>query len=114
MKVLNVIRMLALTFFLAFMSFQVSYAAKPASKCLRETLMGSVRYPDAIMKQSGVGSVEVTFIISDEGKILIKNIKTDNEELAEYVKDQLGCISCENLFGAYNQHYRITFRFKLT
>ena len=66
------------------------------------------------VKKSGTGNVMITFIISDDGKIVVKNIKTDNEELASYVRETLSNINCSNLFGNYNQHYRINFRFKLT
>lgn len=114
MKTLLVIGMIITIFALTAITFQASYAAKPAATCLRETLMENVHYPDAILKKSGTGNVLVTFTFSDDGKIVIKNIKTDNEELASYVRETLSNMNCSNLFGSYNQHYRINFRFKLT
>ena len=114
MKTLHVIGMILTIFVLSAITFKASYAAKPAATCLRETLMENVHYPDAILKKSGTGNVMVTFTISDDGKIVVRNIRTDNEELASYVRKTLSNINCSNLFGNYNQHYRINFRFRLT
>jgi outer membrane biosynthesis protein TonB len=99
--------------FTAFLSVSAS-AAYPSTKCIRDILKESVKYPDRFINEASTGEVVVVFTITDDGRIDIKSVKSTSEELEKYVREQLASTCCKNVISPYNQHYRITFKFRLT
>jgi hypothetical protein len=114
MKTISKIAILLVIPALILLSSGMASAANPAAKCIREVLKEAVKYPDCLMKKGSVGDVVVVFTLSDEGKIQVKSVKTSCPELAEYVKEKLSNTSCSEVISPYNQHYMVTFKFRMT
>ena len=73
----------------------------------------NLKYPKHALENSYTGSVEVLFKINDEGKIVVKTMSTENEEIAKSVTAQLENICCKDIKTPFNQYYRVTISFKL-
>jgi hypothetical protein len=54
-----------------------------------------------------------SIIETEEGKVLVKRIITDNEALADYLTEKLSAIQFYKLESPMNQHYRIKLSFRL-
>ena len=90
------------------------YAFTPPAKSIREILIQNVPYPGYQAKNPANGEVEVVFTLSDEGKVQVKSIKGSSPYLENYVKEALSGICCTGVVSPYNQHYRVTFTFRMT
>jgi hypothetical protein len=115
MKKRNVIRAFALTALFAAGSALGSYAEKPAilpAKAIHATLSESIKFPTAKAGVDVRGTADVLFVI-DNGQIIVKSIKSENGDLAEYLRAALGTVSCMNIKSPMNQHYAVRFSFKL-
>ena len=116
MKTVKVIQtLLFASMFLLLTGFS-SYAAKPSAapaEYIQKVIKENMKYPVQAIKNACTGTVDVTFKINDEGKIVIQKISTDSKEIADGVKEQLSNISYKNVKTPYNQYYKVTISFKL-
>jgi hypothetical protein len=116
MKAMNVIRPALAILFLLMITASISLAGKtavPAAKNVHTILKECIKYPPHTYANCPEGKVTVKFMISDEGKIIVRKISTDNEKFAECVKEQLGNIDLKQIKSPYNQLYSVTFTFKI-
>ena len=95
-----------------FSSYAIKPAIAPAEK-IQKVIKEAVRYPVQAIKTGATGSVDVTFIVNDEGQIVIKHMSADSPEIAEGVKQQLSNVCCKGIKTPYNQYYKVTITFKL-
>jgi hypothetical protein len=103
------------TLFLLFTGFS-SYAIKPAiapAEKIHQVIKENLKYPAQAVKTGATGSVDVTFVINDDGQIVIKKMSCDCPEIADNVKEQLANICCKGIKTPYNQYYKVTISFKL-
>ncbi|MFZ4522009.1 MAG: hypothetical protein ACOYNC_09895 [Bacteroidales bacterium] len=96
----------------AISSYAIETPVPPATR-LQKVIMDGVKYPERAIKSCCTGSVDVTFQISEDGKIIIEKTYADNPEIDKMVQDQLAMISCKGLETPFNQRYKITITFKL-
>ena len=97
-------------------SGQPASASTPASECastLNYKFQGNIKYPEFAQKQALQGDVTVLFTVSDNGKIIIKDIRTTDVELAQYVRRMLSTVNCPELDNAGVYDFKIIFHFKL-
>jgi hypothetical protein len=115
MKNKNAIRVFTLAALFAAGSAIGSYAEKPAilpAKDIHATLSECIKFPPSKAGVDVRGTADVVFVI-DNGKIIVKSIKSDNGNLAEYLKSSLGNVCCKQIKSPMNQHYAIRFTFRL-
>lgn len=119
MKAINVIRMLALVIVIMSAGTLTSFAKKPVTTnapttvaTIQNTLNSAMKFPDNCNKSDYEGTVDVIFVIED-GKMVIEQAKSDNKELATYVKNELGKICCKHIKSLTNQHYGVRLTFAL-
>ena len=116
MKTLKVIRTLSIILMVICISVISSFAGKPEiapAVHIQKVIKDNIIYPANAMKNCCTGSVNVTFAITENGKIDIKKISTDNKEIAEEVKAQLAKINYKDANAPSYQLYEITISFKL-
>jgi len=116
MKTTFLFRILTVVIALFFLSALSSYAGKPEiapAVHLQKIIQQSITYPAEAVKHCCTGSVKVIFAIDETGKIDIKKMSTDNQEIAEEVKSQLSKINYKDVKVPSYQLYKITISFKL-
>ncbi len=98
-----------------FMS-RFAIAATPPSECastLYQKFQGKLRYPEFEYNQAIQGEVTVIFTVSDNGTILVKDIRSTDSGLAKYIRDFMSTIKCPELDNAGIYDFKVTFHFKL-
>lgn len=105
-------KILSLVTLILLVGFSSVFAGKPASESIYERFK-SIPYPEQAVKHSIEGTVDVIFILNDDGEVVIKSISSSNSELKELVKKQLEEINCSGIQCRYNEHFKVRFDFKL-
>ena len=98
-------------------TFAKSNAEKSAvasSVKIKKVVTESVKYPDWGYKKGVHGDVEITFTVSGEGMIELKNISSKSDELKDYVKNELTKITLKDIMHPLNQQYKMTLKFDLS
>ncbi len=94
----------------------ITFASTPASECLNtlnQKFQGRFSYPEQAYKQAIQGDVIVIFSVSDEGKIIIKDIRSTDAELGKYIREVMSTVQCPELNNASIYDFKIIFHFKL-
>ena len=115
MKTINLTWIIVIALIIGFFSTFNANAAGPAAvtaKNIRQKFVQAVINPEDQSNVPTSGEVEVLFTLNDEGTIDIKNIKSTNEETANYVKEKISNIPCKDFVHPFNQYYKIKFRFE--
>jgi hypothetical protein len=97
-------------------SRQPASASTPASECastLNHKFERNIKYPEFAQKQALQGDVTVLFTVADDGKIIIKDIRTTDVELAQYIRTMMSTVNCPELDNAGVYDFKIIFHFKL-
>ena len=92
------------------------HASTPPSECattIWQKFQGKISYPESVYKQSIQGDVTVIFTVSDDGKIIIKDIRSTDAELGKYIRDVMSTVQCPELDNAGIYDFKVTFHFKL-
>ena len=96
--------------------FRNHFASTPASECLNtlnQKFQGRFSYLEQAYKQAIQGDVIVIFSVSDEGKIIIKDIRSTDAELGKYIREVMSTVQCPELNNASIYDFKIIFHFKL-
>jgi hypothetical protein len=91
-------------------------ASTPPNECattIWQKFQGKIRYPEFAYKQAIQGEVTVIFSVSDDGKIIIKDIRSTDTELGKYIRDVISTIQCPELDNAGIYDFKVIFHFKL-
>ena len=119
MKAINFIRMSALIIIIVSAASVTSFAKKPVTTnspstvaTIQNTLSSALKFPENCIKTDYEGTVDVIFLIED-GKMIVEQAKSDNKELAEYVKKELSNLCCKHIKSLTNQHYEVKLNFEL-
>jgi hypothetical protein len=116
MKTTNLIRTIFLSLLFIGISGIASYAIQPElapAVHLQKVIKENIKYPEQAVKHCCTGDVTVTFKLDADGKIIIKKIEGENDEIIKGVKDQLASICCKDVKVPFNQTYKVTITFKL-
>jgi len=116
MKTSKLISVLFLSLFFVSLCGYSSYAIKPAlapAEHIQKVIKESIKYPDDALRSGITGTVDVTFVVNDEGRIVIKNLSSDAKEIEKGVREQLTTLCCKGIKAPYNQYYKVTISFKL-
>jgi len=92
---------------------QAGKTIKDTAATIREAIQQQVKHPGYIKVQDDLCCADILFTITKDGKMLVKRILSNNEELSEYIKDQLANIKFTKLGSPMNQYYRIKLSFRL-
>jgi hypothetical protein len=91
-------------------------ASTPASECasmIWQKFKGKISYPEYAYKQAIQGDVTVIFTLSDNGKIIVKDIRATDIDLAKYIKDVISTVQCPELDNSNVYEFKVIFHFKL-
>jgi len=91
-------------------------ASTPVAECaatIWTRIQNDVKYPDPALTQEVEGSVTVIFTVSDEGKVIIKNIFGTDQALITYVRNKMTSKEYPELVNASVYDFRVKFTFKL-
>ena len=116
MKTLNVIPTLVLTAMILVITGFSTYAIKPAmapAEHIQKVISETVKYPAPALKHGETGSVDVLFLMNDDGQLVIKKVWGDTPAIADDIKTQLSNVICRDVKFPYNQYYKISITFKL-
>jgi hypothetical protein len=97
------------------------YGKTPAEKSamssateIQKIIIQSIKYPDFGFKEGLHGDLTITFTVSAEGKIELKNISSQSDKLRDYVKDQLTNITISDVIHHLNQQYKVKLKFNMS
>jgi hypothetical protein len=114
MKTINVTRTIVLTLLLGFFATFTTNATGPAAasaKSIRQKFINAVMNPEDMTTMPTTGEAEVLFMLTDDGTVEVKKVKSTNEDVATYVKEKITSVNCKDFVHPYNQYYKIKFRF---
>jgi hypothetical protein len=111
MKKMLVITMLTIVLSGLF-SFTSATAGSPVSSSLRQKIAESIVFPDAILGSYANTTVDVVFSLTSDGKIEIKDVKTDDTKLATFVKEKISAIRISDLPDCNTKYYKIKLTFQ--
>lgn len=86
---------------------------KDTAATIREAIQDQVKHPGYIKVQDELCCADILFTVTTEGKLLVKRILSNNEDLSDYLKEQLSLIKFTKLGSPLNQYYRIKLSFRL-
>jgi hypothetical protein len=122
MKTTNLFLRSVMAIFFAILFTAVStsaFAGKPAKpwaihhKYIQDKIAQTVQFPeDCFTKGHNGECAEITFMLAEDGKIVVKNVNCQCKEMEECIRKQLGDVYCPDAMHPYNQHYRIKITFK--
>jgi hypothetical protein len=116
MKTVKLIRTLFIILMMICISAISTFATTPEiapALHLQKVIKEGLKYPERAVQKCCTGKVDVEFTIDEFGKINIKNMSTDNTDIAQDVKLQLAKINCKDVNAPSYQLYKITITFKL-
>jgi hypothetical protein len=87
--------------------------SKDTSATIRETIKEQVKHPGFYNLKENTCCADVIFTISNEGKLLVKRIISNSEDLSDYLTKALSDIQFYKLQSPMNQYYRIKISFRL-
>lgn len=97
------------------------YGKTPAEKSaissaqeVQKIITQSIKYPDDGYKQDLRGDVTITFTLSEDGKILLKNISSKSDKLKDYVIDQLKNITIQDVMHTLDQQFKVKLGFHMS
>lgn len=114
MKTINVTRVIIIALMIGFISAFTVNAASPAAvtaKKIRQKIAEVVLNPEDHDNIPASGSVVVLFTVSDEGKIEIKKLESNNDEAEKYVRNRISNIPCKDFVFPNHQLYTVKFLF---
>lgn len=82
-----------------------------AAKAIHKVFAKSINYPVFGYDKDLNSNVEITFVLTKDGSIEIKNISSGSDELKNHVKNQLSKINIKDISQSPDQLYRIRIKF---
>lgn len=115
MKTINVTRILVIALLVGFISTFSAYAESPAAisaRNIRQKFVQAVQNPEDLSTIPASGEATVLFTVKDDGTVDIKKLEATNDEVANYVKDKISAVPCQDIMNLYNQYYKVKFTFR--
>jgi hypothetical protein len=112
-------KVLVLTVLVALIGINVSYAKDSKKKDetkesrVKELVLQEVRYPSFASEQKIEGTVYVSFTIDNQGKISVLRFNAENQELANYVVEELKVMNINSDDVENEKIYNMKFVFDL-
>jgi hypothetical protein len=116
MKTTRLIRPFFLIMLLVCISGISSYALEPIvtpAQQLQKVISEGIKYPEQAVKNCCTGAVDVLFTVTEDGKINILKMNSENSHVEKMVKDQLSTICCKGVKVPTYESYKIRITFKL-
>ena len=104
---------LAALLILACQSIAGNYVSKETENKIRETIKAQVKHPGYVKIQDNLCCADIIFTITQEGKLVVRRIITDNEALSSYLTEKLSTIQFSRIESPLDQDYRIKLSFRL-
>ena len=98
--------------FCVFFTYSIANAFEPETM-VKKTLTAKVTYPQKSQDQMIEGSVTVSVVIQDDGKIIVKSATSDSDVLKDGVVEQLKTAVIEPDPAYKDNTYSIKFSFQL-
>jgi len=119
MKTMNLFTKLMIVLSAGIVMSSSAIALNPAkvlatnNKKIQQKIAEAMIYPENCMTKWYNGqTAEVTFVLTEEGKIDIKNVNCECKVMEACVRKQLSNVYCSNAIHPYNQLYKIKIRFQ--
>jgi hypothetical protein len=93
-----------------------SVAGNPVEECANriwQKFQKDIKYPEFAHKQALQGEVIVLFMISEEGKIIVKDLRSTEAELGIYIRNAISAVQCPELKNAGDHDFKVKFHFRL-
>lgn len=116
MKTKNILRFFLIMVVASLFLSPPVFASTPASECattIWQKFQGKIRYPEFAYKRAIQGEVTVIFTVSENGNIIVKDIRSTDTELGRYIKEAISDVRCPELENANIYDFKVTFNFKL-
>jgi hypothetical protein len=116
MKTKSILRFFLVAAVTGLFMFQPVFASTPANECatvLWKKFQSSIKYPEFAHEQALQGEVTVLFTVSDDGEILVKDIRANDAELAKYIRRVIATVKCPDLDNAGVYDFKVHFHFRL-
>ena len=98
--------------FCIFFTYSIANAFEPETM-VKKTLTSKVTYPQKAQDQMIEGTVTVTVMIQDDGKVVVKSATSDSDVLKDGVVEQLKTVVIEPDSRYKDNLYSIKFSFQL-
>lgn len=113
MKTLNLTSLLVLLL-VAVIGISTANAKTPEQKRdVRQILKEAVYYPQFALRDGNEGKVDVSFKVSDEGKLEIKKINSTDQKLSNFVNEQIANIDLRDASLDKFKTYKVSIFFDL-
>lgn len=93
------------------------FASRPFQNCIekmQKKLKEAVKYPQFAARQNMEGEIVMILYVSNEGKIsAFFNSTTTDPALADYVRECIRTIQCDELAAVRDHYFKIRFHFQL-
>jgi hypothetical protein len=99
-----------------FSALSTSGANNPETTCAEKMwkkMSEQVKYPGFAVRDRLEGQVTIIYTVTEQGKILIKRVITDESRLAEYVRLTLSGLQCEEMIKVAGKDFKVQFHFRL-
>jgi hypothetical protein len=116
MKIKNILQLFLILVITGLFLSPPVFASTPASECattIWQKFRGTIRYPEFASKRAIQGEVTVIFTVSENGNIIVKDIRATDTELARYVREMITTVQCPELENASVYDFKVIFNFKL-
>ena len=116
MKAKRIVKRIIGILLVVFIASAINAANSPEKSCaekMHKKLSEQIKYPGYAVKRALQGQVTMIFTVSEKGFLQIKNVTTDEPELAEFVKKELANMHCEEMIKVSGQDFKVRFHFRL-
>ena len=112
MKSLNIKSVIVIVSLLSGSIFGMARGLEPVQDT-KQIIAEKIAYPVFAIEKQIEGTVEVNFIINSDGKIVIDKIKSESNELKDYVKDEIEKIKLTDNLNDPKLKYSLKLKFDL-
>ena len=115
MKPTNALKLILPFIVLLFVAVQSFSAIVPKEtvNTIQTALQEQVKHPGYSVVKDNSCCADVLFTITPKGTLIVKRIITDNDAIADYLKEKLGSLSFGKMKSPVDQLYRVKISFKL-
>jgi outer membrane biosynthesis protein TonB len=92
--------------------FQPVFAGVAGNNCattLWKNFQGNINYPEFAHKQALQGEVTVVFNVSNDGGIVIRDVRSTDSERVKYIRQVIESVKCPELENATEFDFKLNF-----
>ncbi|MCX6246971.1 MAG: energy transducer TonB [Bacteroidetes bacterium] len=116
MKTKGILRFFLVVSVAGLFMFQPVLASTPANDCataLWKKFQSTIKYPEFAHEHAIQGEVTVLFTVSEDGEIVVKDVRANDADLAKYIREVITTVKCPELDNAEIYDFKVHFHFRL-